>query len=76
MQDLFGNVPEPWTSYADDAPVTEPQSIVSLPRIAEPTRPAHRLARGTRSDCTADELDERTRGRAPLRRGSRPWLAA
>ena len=75
MRELFGDVPEPWTSYADDAPVTEPHSIVSLPRIAEPTRPAHRLARGTMSDCL-DDLDERTRGRSPLRRASRPWLAA
>ena len=76
MHSLFGDVPEPWTSYADDAPVTEPHSIVSLPSIAEPTRPARRLARGTRSDWGGDDLDERTRGRGPLRRASRPWLAA
>jgi hypothetical protein len=68
MHGLFGDVPEPWTSCADDAPVTEPHSVVSLPRIAEPTRPARRLARGTESDCFGDDLDERTRGRAPLRR--------
>ncbi|TMQ10305.1 MAG: serine/threonine protein kinase [Deltaproteobacteria bacterium] len=74
MHELFGDVPEPWTSYADDAPVTEPHSIASLPRIAEPTRPARRLARGTLSDCLDD--DERTRGRGPLRRASRPWLTA
>jgi serine/threonine protein kinase len=67
MREMFGDVPEPWTSYTDDAPVTEPHSVVSLPRIAEPTRPARRLARGTASDCFADELDERTRGRSPLR---------
>ena len=75
MHGLFGDVPEPWTPPPDDAPVTEPHSIVSLPLVAEPTRPAHRLARGTLSDCEADDLDERTRGRSALRR-SRPWLAA
>lgn len=75
MHALFGDVPEPWASCADDAPATEPHSVVSLPRVAEPTRPARRLARGTESDCLGDDLDERTRGRAPLRR-SRPWLAA
>ncbi|HMG20290.1 MAG TPA: serine/threonine-protein kinase [Kofleriaceae bacterium] len=76
MRGLFGDVAEPWTSYGDDAPVTEPHSIVSLPMIAEPTRPGRRLARGTASDCFADELDERTRGRGPVRRTTRPWLAA
>jgi serine/threonine protein kinase len=76
MRELFGDTPEPWASQVDDAPVTEPHSIVSLPRIAEPTRPAHRLARGTESDLWADELDERTRGRGPVRRPLRPWLAA
>jgi serine/threonine protein kinase len=88
MGELFGDVPEPWTSQLDDAPATEPHSIVSiyaasyaslpasLPRIAEPTRPACRLARGTESDLWADELDERTRGRGPVRRPLRPWLAA
>ncbi|HEY0482546.1 MAG TPA: serine/threonine-protein kinase [Kofleriaceae bacterium] len=83
MLGLFGDVAEPWTSYADDVPVTEPHSIVSLPLVAEPTRPARRLARGTASECLddvegidgGDDLDERTRGRGPLRR-SRPWLAA
>jgi serine/threonine protein kinase len=75
MRDLFGDVAEPWTSCADDAPVTEPHSIVSLPSISEPTRPGRRLARGTESAAVADDLDERTRGRLPLRR-SRPWLAA
>jgi serine/threonine protein kinase len=80
MLDLFGDVAEPWTSYADDVPVTEPHSIVSLPLVAEPTRPARRLARGTASESLdeldgADDLDERTRGRGSLRR-SRPWLAA
>jgi serine/threonine protein kinase len=78
MQTLFGRAVEPWTSHPDDAAVTEPHSMVSLPLIAEPTRPARRLARGTESDCGgagagigADnngEFDERTRGRAPLRR--------
>jgi len=84
MRELFGDVAEPWTSQVDDAPATEPHSIVSmpapmpasLPRIAEPTRPACRLARGTESDLWADELDERTRGRGPVRRPLRPWLAA
>ncbi|HEX3763496.1 MAG TPA: serine/threonine-protein kinase [Kofleriaceae bacterium] len=89
---LFGDVPEPWTSPTDDAPATERHAIlssipsrsdatpvsspVSLPRINEPTRPARRLARGTESDLWADELDERTRGRGPVRRPVRPWLAA
>ncbi len=88
MRELFGEVPEPWTPPIDDAPATEPHSIVSfyasspasspvsLPRIAEPTRPARRLARGTESDLWGDELDERTRGRGPVRRPLRPWLAA
>jgi serine/threonine protein kinase len=76
MHGLFGDIVEPWASHVDDAPVTEPHSIVSLPMIAEPTRPGRRLARGTASDCYADELDERTRGRGPVRRPSRPWLAA
>jgi serine/threonine protein kinase len=76
MHELFGDAPEPWTPPLDDAPATEPHSIVSLPRIAEPTRPVRRLARGTESDLWADELDERTRGRGPVRRPLRPWLAA
>jgi serine/threonine protein kinase len=76
MRELFGDIPEPWTSQVDDVPATEPHSIISLPRIAEPTRPACRLARGTESDLWADELDERTRGRGPVRRPPRPWLAA
>jgi serine/threonine protein kinase len=92
MRELFGDVQEPGTSQIDDAPVTEPHSIVaidasghaasyasspgSLPRIAEPTRPAHRFARGTEANLWADELDERTRGRGPVRRSLRPWLAA
>jgi serine/threonine-protein kinase len=76
MQSLFGEAPEPRTSHVDDAPVTEPHSIVSLPSIAEPTRPARRLARGTESDCFEDDLDERTRGRGPVRRPLRSRLAA
>jgi hypothetical protein len=76
MQDLFGAVGEPWTSPPDDAPVTEPHSLVSLPSIAEPTRRVRRLARGTESDCSGDDLDERTRGRGPVRRPSRSRLAA
>ena len=61
----------------DDAPVTEPHSLVSLPTVAEPTRPARRLARGTAAEhADDDELDERTRGRAPLRRPSWLHLAA
>jgi hypothetical protein len=71
MHALFGDVPEPWTSCADDTPVTEPHAVVSLPRVAEPTRPARPRARGTGSDGLGDDLDERTRGRR-----SRPWLAA
>jgi len=76
MQSLFGEAPEPRASHVDDAPVTEPHSIVSLPSIAEPTRPARRLARGTESDCFEDDLDERTRGRGPVRRPLRSRLAA
>jgi hypothetical protein len=76
MRELFGDVEEPGAPQIDDAPVTEPHSIVptyasspaSLPRIAEPTRLAHRLARGTEADLWCDELDERTRGRGPVRR--------
>ena len=81
MRELFGDMPEPGASHGDDAPATEPHSVVSMPRvaaaaIAEPTRPARRLARGTESDLWGDELDERTRGRGPVRRPLRPWLAA
>jgi serine/threonine protein kinase len=75
MHGLFGEASEPWTSHPDDAPVTEPHSLVSVPSLAEPTRPERRLALGTRSDCV-DDLDERTRGRGPLRRPARSWLAA
>jgi serine/threonine protein kinase len=75
MQGLFGEVREPWTSYVDDAPVTEPHSYVSLPLLAEPTRPARRLARGTGVDCFEDDLEERTRGRGPVRRPLRSLAA-
>jgi len=75
MQGLFGEVREPWTSHPEDAPVTEPHSFVSLPSIALPTRPARRLARGTESDCFEDDLEERTRGRGPLRRPLRSFAA-
>ena len=30
MRELFGELPEPWTSQLDDAPATEPNSIVSI----------------------------------------------
>jgi serine/threonine protein kinase len=76
MNSLFGEVAEPWASHVDDALVTEPHSIPSVPSLAEPTRPARRLAHGTESDAVAEDLDERTRGRAPVRRPSRPRLAA
>jgi serine/threonine protein kinase len=80
MKELFGNIAEPWTSHPDDASVTEPHSVVSLPSIAEPTRPARRLARGSASDCAGasfdDDLDERTRGRGRVRRPSGARLAA
>jgi eukaryotic-like serine/threonine-protein kinase len=78
MLRLFGDQAEPRAPSTDDAPVTEPHSIVSLPSIAEPTRPARRLARGTAAehDHADDDLDERTRGRAPLRRPSWAHLAA
>jgi serine/threonine protein kinase len=75
MHDLFGEVAEPWSSHPDDAPVTEPHSLVSLPSLAEPTRPARPLAHGE-PDSFDDDLDVRTRGRGPLRRRTRPGLAA
>jgi serine/threonine protein kinase len=77
MRGLFGDVPEPWTSPGDDAPVTEPHAVVPQ-AVAEPTRPARRLARGTEADLLADtdDLDERTRGRGPVRRPTPPWCAA
>jgi eukaryotic-like serine/threonine-protein kinase len=76
MHGLFGEVSEPWASHPDDAPVTEPHSIVSLPSLAEPTRPARPLAQGSDADCFDDDLDIRTRGRGPLRRPARSGLAA
>ncbi|HET7500874.1 MAG TPA: serine/threonine-protein kinase [Kofleriaceae bacterium] len=75
MRSLFGEAAEPWTSHPDDASVTEPHSIACVPSLGEPTRPARRLAHGTESDRPS-ELDERTRGRAPVRRPSRSRLAA
>jgi eukaryotic-like serine/threonine-protein kinase len=74
MHSLFGDVTEPSLLLPDDAPVTEPHSLVSLPSLSEPTRPARRLARGTHTDF--DDDFERTRGRAPLRRRARSPLAA
>jgi serine/threonine-protein kinase len=79
MHGLFGDVAEPWASHPDDAPVTEPHSLVSLPSLAEPTRPERPLAQGADLDGRdgfEDDLDVRTRGRGPLRRPSRPGLAA
>jgi serine/threonine-protein kinase len=92
MHGLFGEAQEAWASHPDDAPVTEPHSLASLPSLAEPTRPerrpsahgaafrtaarfARRSAAGARSEL-AEDLDERTRGRGPLRRPARSWLAA
>jgi serine/threonine-protein kinase len=75
MKDLFGDIAE-WTAPPDDAPVTEPHALASLLSAAEPTRRARRLAHGTGSDGSGDDPDERTRGRGPLRRCSRPRLAA
>ncbi len=50
------------------------------PPAAEPTRPVHRLARGTETrrfdDALDDDPDERTRGRGPVRRARPPWRAA
>jgi serine/threonine protein kinase len=76
MHDLFGDVPEPGAACADDAPVTDTHPAIELPQIVEPTRPERGLARGSSVDCLDDDLDERTRGRGPLRRPTRPWLAA
>jgi serine/threonine-protein kinase len=76
MHGLFGEIAEPWTPHPDDAPVTEPHSIASLPSLAEPTRRLRRLARGSKPDCLEDDPDERTRGRGPVRRPSRSRLAA
>ena len=76
MHGLFGDVPEPGAACADDAPVTDTHPAIELPQIVEPTRPERGLARGSSVDCLDDDLDERTRGRGPLRRPTRPWLAA
>ncbi|HEY6175506.1 MAG TPA: serine/threonine-protein kinase [Kofleriaceae bacterium] len=76
MHGLFGDVPEPGAACADDAPVTDTHPAIELPQIVEPTRPERRLAHGTRADCLDDDLDERTLGRGPVRRPTRPWLAA
>jgi len=77
MQGLFGHVASAPTPRSDDAPVTEQHAVAAL---ADPTRLACRLARGTETrlfdDSFEDDLDERTRGRGPLRRARRPWLAA
>jgi eukaryotic-like serine/threonine-protein kinase len=90
MRDQFGAVAEPWTSYADDAPATEPHALV-LAALAEPTRVERRsrealddrrerealdrrLARGTHGDAE-DDPDEPTRGRARMRRSSRSLAA-
>jgi serine/threonine protein kinase len=77
MQRLFGDAAQPAPS--DDAPVTELHASLALP-AAEPTRPGCRLARGTETrrfgERFEDDPDERTRGRGPLRRASRPWLSA
>jgi serine/threonine protein kinase len=79
MRGLFGDTAAP-PPPSDDAPVTERHANALLPSLAEPTRLACRLARGTETrvfdDSFEDDLDERTRGRGPLRRARRPWLAA
>jgi serine/threonine protein kinase len=75
MHRVFGAVAEPWASPPDDAPVTEPHAVAS-PMLVEPTRRGHRLARGTEAGGSVDDLDERTRGRAPVRRRSARQLAA
>jgi len=74
MRGLFGDVAEPWTSYPDDAPVTEPHAL-ALPAPAEPTRPERRLARGTQCDGAEDDPDEPTRGRCRVRRSNRSLAA-
>lgn len=80
MLGLFGNATRPLPPPSDDAPVTDAHGNLALPSIAEPTRLGCRLARGTETrlfdDSFEDDLDERTRGRGPLRRARRPWLAA
>jgi eukaryotic-like serine/threonine-protein kinase len=80
MRGLFGGLAAPSPPPSDDAPVTERHANASLPSLAEPTRVGCRLARGSSArlldDSFEDDLDERTRGRSPLRRARRPWLAA
>jgi len=66
-----GSMPQlsttPATSQHDDGPATERATTVpEALATAEPTRPARHLV--TRSDSSDDDLDERTRGRGPLRR--------
>jgi hypothetical protein len=74
MARLFCEAPAPTVSLDDDVPVTE--RCAALPAsMSDPTVPARRLADGTRSDCLEDDLDERTRGRGPVRR-PRSWLTA
>ncbi|HEU4728795.1 MAG TPA: serine/threonine-protein kinase [Kofleriaceae bacterium] len=75
MRSLFGDAVEPWASHSDDVSVTEPHALAPGTPASEPTRPARRLAHGSESDRPCD-LDERTRGRAPVRRPSRSRLAA
>ncbi|MEO7736118.1 MAG: serine/threonine-protein kinase [Kofleriaceae bacterium] len=80
MQSLFGPATGALPPPSDDAPVTEQHANLALPSLADPTRLGCRLARGTETrvfdDNFDDDLDERTRGRGPLRRARRPWLAA
>jgi serine/threonine-protein kinase len=75
MRILFGDASTLLPSPFDDAPVTELCPALAPAAVPDPTRPARRLARGT--ECGADDdLDERTRGRGPVRRIGKSWLAA
>jgi len=80
MHALFGDHAAPVPSPSDDPPVTERCASLSLPSAGEPTRAVRRIACGTETrtfdDSVDDDLDNRTRGRAPMRRSRPPWLAA
>jgi serine/threonine-protein kinase len=73
MRSVFGDAAVP--APLDDAPVTELSAVVAPAAVPDPTRPARRLARGTEHGA-GDDLDERTRGRGPVRRLGKAWLAA
>ncbi len=68
MTTLFGDAAAPLPAIAEDEPGATPSSLA-------PTRAVHPLAHGTETRCfddsLDDDLDDRTRGRGPLRRARR-----